>query len=184
MQHVEYLQFGIFPTPTIGVMLHLSTILLFLCSKCWILINFLIKSLCQNSPQFITQQIDQSSIAFGLQLNVKDLYLCHLKNAVSKSTSESALLISDCPSFIYKFLQLSNNYVKLIKILNYVFRLDQILKEPKGKASGRLTPAELKRAEQYFIKSVQQKEFTLLSRGKELQKSTLLSLNPFLQKKN
>jgi hypothetical protein len=116
------------------------------------------------------------------QDNITDtLYLKELK-----PTSELTLTAVKPDGFFDNFMNCTNSYSKLIKIVSYIFRF---IENCRGeRKTGPLTPKELEHAEETLIKLVQlsnfRKEIVLLQEGKNVNNdSKLKHLNPFLDSK-
>ncbi|GFU61602.1 integrase catalytic domain-containing protein [Trichonephila clavipes] len=73
-------------------------------------------------------------------------------------SEETVLLNSDSSSILDEFLELSNNYFKVINILSYIFRFNYNCRN-KSKKVGPLTVAEFKESEIKLIKHAQRSLF-------------------------
>jgi hypothetical protein len=87
--------------------------------------------------------------------------------------------------FVHEIINLSNNYITILRILSYVFRFVTNLKNPLARRSGPLDSTEFKKAENFLISAVQRVEFpsdfhNVKSTGSVLPNSKLKSFNPFL----
>lgn len=98
-------------------------------------------------------------------------------------------LITHSVSFLDCFIDRSNNYLKLIRIIAYVYRFIHNCKNHKSNQckNGPLTREELDNAELVLVKKVQMEyfpsEFAALKKGNSIPvKSKLRFLNPYLDK--
>ncbi|GBM72678.1 hypothetical protein AVEN_213177-1 [Araneus ventricosus] len=111
-----------------------------------------------------------------------DVYLSELKTSkpifLTLNAKEKELFI-DC------LLSVTNSYLKLIRVMSFIFRFIFNSRNPHSLRSGPLTGDELKVASEYLIKEVQVREFSkeisALKKGSSIPKgSNLRNLNPFI----
>ncbi|GBN54606.1 hypothetical protein AVEN_53101-1 [Araneus ventricosus] len=111
-----------------------------------------------------------------------DVYLSELKTSkpifLTLNAREKELFI-DC------LLSVTNSYLKLIRVMSFIFRFIFNSRNPHSLRSGPLTGDELKVASEYLIKEVQvreySKEISALKKGNAIPKgSNLRNLNPFI----
>ncbi|GFW06542.1 integrase catalytic domain-containing protein [Trichonephila clavipes] len=88
-------------------------------------------------------------------------------------SEETVLLNSDSSSILDEFLELSNNYFKVINILSYIFRFNYNCRN-KSKKVGPLTVAEFKESEIKLIKHAQRSLFD------KKETSSISNLFPFV----
>lgn len=116
--------------------------------------------------------------------NEQSDFLCELKlNNDSKCLSNITVT-----NFVIECLKLSNNYLTILRILSYMFRFIQNVRNPLNRVQGSLDATELKDAETFLVKKVQEVHFEeeikcILEGGSISCKSKLLTLNPFLDAK-
>ncbi|GFW30818.1 integrase catalytic domain-containing protein [Trichonephila clavipes] len=114
-----------------------------------------------------------------------DEYNSELKNCVNEQIENfQSVLNIHVNDFLNDLLNLSNNYITILRVLSFIFRFVENLKGI-NKVAGPLTTKEFVKAETYLIKKVQEKEFSsdinhLKSKGSVLPNSKLKTLNPFL----
>ncbi|XP_042899319.2 uncharacterized protein [Parasteatoda tepidariorum] len=120
------------------------------------------------------QPTDQQSIEI---LN-SELYELELKKS-----SNITLTLSSNSDFVNSFLTLSNNFVKLIRILSYIYRFISNCRKQE-RMFGPITREELQHAKLSLVKLVQvivfRKEIHALKNKKRLKDSHVSNLNPFL----
>ncbi|GFW77551.1 uncharacterized protein TNCV_2499431 [Trichonephila clavipes] len=114
-----------------------------------------------------------------------DEYNSELKNCVNEQIENfQSVLNIHVNDFLNDLLNLSNNYITILRVLSFIFRFVENLKGI-NKVAGPLTTKEFVQAETYLIKKVQEQEFSsdinhLKSKGSVLPNSKLKTLNPFL----
>ncbi|GFX35373.1 uncharacterized protein TNCV_101801 [Trichonephila clavipes] len=114
-----------------------------------------------------------------------DEYNSELKNCVNEQIENfQSVLNIHVNDFLNDLLNLSNNYITILRVLSFIFRFVENLKGI-NKVAGPLTTKEFKKAETYLVKKVQKQEFSsdinhLKSKGSVLPNSKLKTLNPFL----
>ncbi|GFV46443.1 integrase catalytic domain-containing protein [Trichonephila clavipes] len=132
-----------------------------------------------NGPQHldIPEQFIDPSITSS-----DELYMSELK----KQSDISLTSILDS-NFENDLLNITNNYMKLIRIFSYIFRFLHNVKNT-SLHSGPLTNEELQKAKLHLIKRIQvtvfNKEIEILRNGGTIKKGQLTCLNPFLDKEN
>ncbi|GFW32527.1 uncharacterized protein TNCV_676851 [Trichonephila clavipes] len=114
-----------------------------------------------------------------------DEYNSELKNCVNEQIENfQSVLNIHVNDFLNDLLNLSNNYITILRVLSFIFRFVENLKGI-NKVAGPLTTKEFQKAETYLVKKVQEQEFSsdinhLKSKGSVLPNSKLKTLNPFL----
>ncbi|GBM07762.1 hypothetical protein AVEN_83652-1, partial [Araneus ventricosus] len=111
-----------------------------------------------------------------------DVYLSELKTSKPIFLTLNAkvkMLFIDC------LLSVTNSYLKLIRVMSFIFRFIFNIRNPHSLRSEPLTGDELKVASEYLIKQVQVREFSkeisALRKGNSIPKgSNLRNLNPFI----
>ncbi|XP_042912542.1 uncharacterized protein [Parasteatoda tepidariorum] len=104
-----------------------------------------------------------------------------------KPSSDFNCFISDNSNFLDNFLEVSNNYSKLIRVLSFVYRFIDNCRSTYDTSSGSLSPDELKRAELKLVSLVQKREFSKEIRDLEItgevsNQSKVRNLCPFIDK--
>lgn len=135
-------------------------------------------------PDFLRDKIPE--IATEIVVPV-DEYKSELKKnfCLENSNDLVTLNLTLMPEFLSNILNLSNNYVTVIRIVSYVFRFIRNLRNPKEKCIGPLEVEEIRSAETFLVKSAQHKDFKddlrdLRQQGRVQPQSKLKSLNPFV----
>ncbi|GFY13552.1 uncharacterized protein TNCV_4959221 [Trichonephila clavipes] len=114
-----------------------------------------------------------------------DEYNSELKNCVNEQIENfQSVLNIHVKDFLNDLLNLSNNYITILRVLSFIFRFVENLKGI-NKVAGPLTTKEIEKAETYLVKKVQEQEFSsdinhLKNKGSVLPNSKLKTLNPFL----
>ncbi|GFX96191.1 uncharacterized protein TNCV_2290791 [Trichonephila clavipes] len=89
-----------------------------------------------------------------------DEYNSELKNCVNEQIENfQSVLNIHVNDFLNDLLNLSNNYITILRVLSFIFRFVENLKGI-NKVAGPLTTKEFVKAETYLIKKVQEKEFS------------------------
>lgn len=104
-----------------------------------------------------------------------------------KQPSNSNFAVFETNTFVNHLLNLTNDYMKLIKILSFIIRFLHNIRHTRDKWSGKLSVEELKNSELNIIRLAQKGEFfsdilSLRENGQINHRSHLRSLNPFLDK--
>ncbi|XP_071033032.1 uncharacterized protein [Parasteatoda tepidariorum] len=104
-----------------------------------------------------------------------------------KTTIDSNFATLNSNSFVNNFLNLSNNYLKLIHVLSFIFRFIGNARKDQIRVVGPITLEELRRAELFLIREVQGGEFfseiASIKKGAQISpRSKLKALNVFLDK--
>ncbi|GFS53191.1 integrase catalytic domain-containing protein [Trichonephila clavipes] len=119
------------------------------------------KQLWWHDPDILKEELEVNPIDFERITSDSD-YLKELKLANGLLTSCKFSLIDDLS-------KRSNNYTKLLHILNYIFRFLQNSRNPSVKRSGQLDYSEVNEAELCLIKNLQasafQEEIEFLAKG-------------------
>ncbi|XP_071033033.1 uncharacterized protein [Parasteatoda tepidariorum] len=102
-----------------------------------------------------------------------------------KPSSDFNCFISDNSNFLDNFLEISNNYSKLIRVLSFVYRFIDNCRSTYDTSTGSLSPDELKRAELKLVSLVQKREFSKEIRDLEItgevsKQSKVRNLCPFI----
>ncbi|GFW18483.1 uncharacterized protein TNCV_1185101 [Trichonephila clavipes] len=89
-----------------------------------------------------------------------DEYNSELKNCVNEQIENfQSVLNIHVNDFLNDLLNLSNNYITILRVLSFIFRFVENLKGI-NKVAGPLTTTEFVKAETYLIKKVQEQEFS------------------------
>ncbi|GFV52954.1 uncharacterized protein TNCV_2876221 [Trichonephila clavipes] len=89
-----------------------------------------------------------------------DEYNSELKNCVNEQIENfQSVLNIHVNDFLNNLLNLSNNYITILRVLSFIFRFVEKLKGI-NKVAGPLTTKEFQKAETYLIKKVQEQEFS------------------------
>ncbi|GFW72070.1 uncharacterized protein TNCV_4789581 [Trichonephila clavipes] len=138
------------------------------------------KQLWWHGPDFLRKELEANPIDFERITSDSD-YLKELKPA------NVCVLLTPCKfSLIDDLSKRSNNYIKLLHILSYIFRFLHNSRNPSVKRSGQLDYSEVNEAELCLIQNLQasafQEEIEFLARGGcNSKKGKLFSLNSFLE---
>ncbi|GBM12575.1 hypothetical protein AVEN_78349-1 [Araneus ventricosus] len=143
-----------------------------------------LKNLWWNGPSFLRNGIEIKELSESDPITDND-FICELK----QSEKCSLLTNSECDSVFSQLISISNNYMKLINILSYVFRFISNCKKGVVPKSGPISSDEYKDAEVCLLRWAQAQDFPseiqTISKGKQLPgKNCLKSLNPFLDNNN
>ncbi|GBO30480.1 hypothetical protein AVEN_33752-1 [Araneus ventricosus] len=137
-----------------------------------------------SGPSFLER--GELSSGPGPPLMNESEYSCELKNGVVPELPISSIRVStNCDlSFLSDLLCMSNSYVKILRIFNYVLRFVNVIKS-NVIVSGPLSASELDQAENRLIGMVQGEVFSAEIRNLQCKKgvlpnSKLRNLNPFL----
>ncbi|GBO02627.1 hypothetical protein AVEN_37970-1 [Araneus ventricosus] len=140
------------------------------------------EKLCSNELWWTGPSFLQADFAVPMSTpnSNDDVYLSELK------TSKPIFLTLNAKEkelFIECLLSVANSYLKLIRVMNFIFRFIFNSRNPHSLRSGPLTGDELKVASEYLIKEVQVREFSkeisALRKGNSIPKgSNLRNLNP------
>jgi hypothetical protein len=137
-----------------------------------------------NGPSFL--QSDEIIKPVECPVPNEEDYLSELK---SKDTNARALLtLSSENSTLYSLLNLSKNFLKLIRVLSFLYRFINNCRNPLSKRQGPLGWDELSEAEEKLVKQHQNEEFfaemsALKSNTSISNKSKILNLSPYLDNK-
>ncbi|GFU41729.1 integrase catalytic domain-containing protein [Trichonephila clavipes] len=89
-----------------------------------------------------------------------DEYNSELKNCVNEQIENfQSVLNIHVNDFLNDLLNLSNNYITILRVLSFIFRFVENLKGI-NKVAGPLTTKEFQKAETYLVKKVQEQEFS------------------------
>ncbi|GFU86380.1 DUF5641 domain-containing protein [Trichonephila clavipes] len=89
-----------------------------------------------------------------------DEYNSELKNCVNEQIENfQSVLNIHVNDFLNDLLNLSNNYITILRVLSFIFRFVENLKGI-NKVAGPLTTKEFVKAETYLVKKVQEQEFS------------------------
>ncbi|GFX50356.1 uncharacterized protein TNCV_338911 [Trichonephila clavipes] len=89
-----------------------------------------------------------------------DEYNSELKNCVNEQIENfQSVLNIHVNDFLNDLLNLSNNYITILRVLSFIFRFVENLKGI-NKVAGPLTTKEFEKAETYLVKKVQEQEFS------------------------
>ncbi|GFW22530.1 integrase catalytic domain-containing protein [Trichonephila clavipes] len=89
-----------------------------------------------------------------------DEYNSELKNCVNEQIENfQSVLNIHVNDFLNDLLNLSNNYITILRVLSFIFRFVENLKGI-NKVAGPLTTKEFQNAETYLIKRIQEQEFS------------------------
>ncbi|GFU04452.1 integrase catalytic domain-containing protein [Trichonephila clavipes] len=89
-----------------------------------------------------------------------DEYNSELKNCVNEQIENfQSVLNIHVNDFLNDLLNLSNNYITILRVLSFIFRFVENLKGI-NKVAGPLTTKEFQKAETYLIKKIQEQEFS------------------------
>ncbi|XP_055941843.1 uncharacterized protein LOC129971891 [Argiope bruennichi] len=117
-----------------------------------------------NGPQFLQQVTVELSDESNIPTD--DEYFHELKGETTKT-----LTLSVDATFLDLLLCVTNKYSKLIRIVSFLFRFCNNLRNPKNRLYGPLSTVELQRGKSFLVKSVQeiafQSDINLLLHGKQ-----------------
>ncbi|GFX33339.1 uncharacterized protein TNCV_812011 [Trichonephila clavipes] len=89
-----------------------------------------------------------------------DEYNSELKNCVNEQIENfQSVLNIHVNDFLNDLLNLSNNYITILRVLSFIFRFVENLKGI-NKVAGPLTTKEFEKAETFLVKEVQEQEFS------------------------
>ncbi|GFY34929.1 uncharacterized protein TNCV_155021 [Trichonephila clavipes] len=89
-----------------------------------------------------------------------DEYNSELKNCVNEQIENfQSVLNIHVNDFLNDLLNLSNNYITILRVLSFIFRFVENLKGI-NKVAGPLTTKEFQKAETYLVKRIQEQEFS------------------------
>ncbi|XP_054713427.1 uncharacterized protein LOC129222888 [Uloborus diversus] len=136
-----------------------------------------LKSVNIYSTDHLSVVPEEGAIDKELKPNLKTEPNEHLMNLIARNENS----VFDC------IFNKSNNYMKLIRIVSFLYRFIYNCKNPKSKKIGPLSIDESANAENWLIRSLQEGEFSdefkRLTNGKQVRsRSKLSSLNVFLDK--
>lgn len=138
-------------------------------------------SLWWHGPE-IVEESTGTTISVDVTLKDSQSYQDELKKL-----SDITLISTKDNSFWSDFLNLSNNYVKLIYILSFIYRFIFNVRN-KMKIIGPITSEELERAKRKLIKVIQVSEFhreiKMLKNGESVKKGQVSHLNAFLDEED
>nr|XP_042911755.1 uncharacterized protein LOC122272307 [Parasteatoda tepidariorum] len=150
------------------------------------------KSLIENvtwwtGPDFLKELVipkcDETLNIPETDLPCEELKKCSVPDP--KDIQSVSLITTNDRSFLEQILNLSNSFVKLIRILSFIFRFIHNCRNPISRNKGFLTIEENKHAENWLLLSLQsgkfQEEFKRLKQGEPVSSRSKLScLNVFL----
>ncbi|KAF8783526.1 hypothetical protein HNY73_013677 [Argiope bruennichi] len=105
-----------------------------------------------NGPQFLQQVTVELSDESNIPTD--DEYFHELKGETTKT-----LTLSVDATFLDLLLCITNKYSKLIRIVSFLFRFCNNLRNPKNRLYGPLSTVELQRGKSFLVKSVQEIAF-------------------------
>ncbi|GFX85378.1 uncharacterized protein TNCV_4731951 [Trichonephila clavipes] len=89
-----------------------------------------------------------------------DEYNSELKNCVNEQIENfQSVLNIHVNDFLNDLLNLSNNYITILRVLSFIFRFVENLKDI-NRVAGPLTTKEFEKAETFLVKKVQEQEFS------------------------
>ncbi|GFX33361.1 integrase catalytic domain-containing protein [Trichonephila clavipes] len=89
-----------------------------------------------------------------------DEYNSELKNCVNEQIENfQSVLNIHVNDFLNDLLNLSNNYITILRVLSFIFRFVENLKDI-NRVAGPLTTKEFEKAETFLVKEVQEQEFS------------------------
>ncbi|GFW36285.1 integrase catalytic domain-containing protein [Trichonephila clavipes] len=112
-----------------------------------------------NGPTFLSSDDDYPNRTINCREKL-DEYNSELKNCVNEPIEnfQSGLNIH-VNDFLNGLLNLSNNYITILRVLSFIFRFVENLKGI-NKVAGPLTTKEFEKAETFLVKKVQEQEFS------------------------
>ncbi|GFX36629.1 integrase catalytic domain-containing protein [Trichonephila clavipes] len=112
-----------------------------------------------NGPTFLSGDDDYPNRTTNCREKL-DEYNSELKNCVNEQIENfQSVLNIHVNDFLNDLLNLSNNYVTILRILSFIFRFVENLKGI-NKVAGPLTTKEFEKAEKFLVKKVQEQEFS------------------------
>ncbi|GFT31373.1 uncharacterized protein TNCV_608131 [Trichonephila clavipes] len=114
-----------------------------------------------------------------------DEYNSELKNCVNEKIENFQSVFNiHVNDFLNDLLNLSNNYITILRVLSFIFRFVENLKGI-NRVADPLTTKEFEKAETFLVKKLQEQKFSsdmnhLKSKGSVPPNSKLKTLNPFL----
>ncbi|GFT79582.1 uncharacterized protein TNCV_3177391 [Trichonephila clavipes] len=112
-----------------------------------------------NGPTFLSGDDDYPNRTINCREKL-DEYNSELKNCVNEQIENfQSVLNIHVNDFLNDLLNLSNNYITILRVLSFIFRFVENLKGI-NKVAGPLTTKEFVQAETYLIKKVQEQEFS------------------------
>ncbi|GFX34724.1 integrase catalytic domain-containing protein [Trichonephila clavipes] len=112
-----------------------------------------------NGPTFLSGDDDYPNRTINCREKL-DEYNSELKNCVNEQIENfQSVLNIHVNDFLNDLLNLSNNYITILRVLSFIFRFVENLKGI-NKVAGPLTTKEFEKAETYMVKKVQEQEFS------------------------
>ncbi|GFW00940.1 uncharacterized protein TNCV_1761781 [Trichonephila clavipes] len=112
-----------------------------------------------NGPTFLSGDDDYRNRTINCREKL-DEYNSELKNCVNEQTENfQSVLNIHVNDFLNDLLNLSNNYITILRVLSFIFRFVENLKGI-NKVAAPLTTKEFEKAETFLVKKVQEQEFS------------------------
>ncbi|GFY15691.1 uncharacterized protein TNCV_1283361 [Trichonephila clavipes] len=112
-----------------------------------------------NGPTFLSGDDDYPNRTINCREKL-DEYNSELKNCVNVQIENfQSVLNIHVNDFLNDLLNLSNNYITILRVLSFIFRFVENLKGI-NKVAGPLTTKEFEKAETFLVKKVQEQEFS------------------------
>ncbi|GFW49508.1 uncharacterized protein TNCV_2842891 [Trichonephila clavipes] len=112
-----------------------------------------------NGPTFLSGDDDYPNRTINCREKL-DEYNSELKNCVNEQIENfQSVLNIHVNDFLNDLLNLSNNYITILRVLSFIFRFVENLKGI-NKVAGPLTTKEFEKAETFLVKKVQEQEFS------------------------
>ncbi|GFV17867.1 uncharacterized protein TNCV_3236171 [Trichonephila clavipes] len=112
-----------------------------------------------NGPTFLSGDDDYPNRFINCREKLYE-YNSELKNCVNEQIENfQSVLNIHVNDFLNDLLNLSNNYITILRVLSFIFRFVEKLKRI-NKVAGPLTTKEFEKAETFLVKKVQEQEFS------------------------
>ncbi|GFV65998.1 uncharacterized protein TNCV_1303891 [Trichonephila clavipes] len=112
-----------------------------------------------NGPTFLSGDDDYPNRTINCREKL-DEYNSELKNCVNEQIENfQSVLNIHVNDFLNDLLNLSNNYITILRVLSFIFRFMENLKGI-NKVAGPLTTKEFEKAETFLVQKVQEQEFS------------------------
>ncbi|GFW68991.1 integrase catalytic domain-containing protein [Trichonephila clavipes] len=112
-----------------------------------------------NGPTFLSGDDDYPNRTINCREKL-DEYNSELKNCVNEQIENfQSVLNIHVNDFLNDLLNLSNDYITILRVLSFIFRFVENLKGI-NKVAGPLTTKEFEKAETFLVKKVQEQEFS------------------------
>ncbi|GFT15333.1 integrase catalytic domain-containing protein [Trichonephila clavipes] len=112
-----------------------------------------------NGPTFLSGDDDYPNRTINCREKL-DEYNSELKNCVNEQIENfQSVLNIHVNDFLNDLLNLSNNYITILRVLSFIFRFVENLKGI-NKVAGPLTTKEFEKAETFLVKKAQEQEFS------------------------